>query len=105
MYTIRCNKEQLQLISTACEYLWRHCIWQEKFKAMILENWRDEKEKIKDWYSLTDIRKQVEHQKAIERKEAWEDIWCNVHWYDTFKMWKYDLIEILKCDSKQWQTK
>ena len=90
MYNIQCNKEQLEMIWKACEYLWRHCIWQNNYKALMLEDRINEKEKTSYWYTLTDIRKQVEHQKAIENK-SWPS---NVHSYETYKMGEYELVKI-----------
>jgi hypothetical protein len=98
MYTIKCNKEQLMLIGNACEYLWRHLIWQKDFRHRRHE-FNVSKEELKEWYSLTDIRKQVMHQLAIESKEKNKDKMRSCHDDETFKMWEYDLVAIEKTKS------
>ena len=53
--TITLTENQFREIANACEYLGRHLINQPNFKALVLEDWIDDKVKIESAHTLLDI--------------------------------------------------
>jgi len=89
---VEMTENQLREIANACEYLGRHLINQPNFKALVLEDWIDDKVKQDSANTLLDIRKVYACEYIWDKSESGS---C-MHNYKPFKMGKDDFISIKK---------
>ncbi len=90
--TITLTENQFREIANACEYLGRHLINQPDFKALVLEDWIDDKIKIESAHILLDIWKVWACEYIGDKSESGV---C-VHNYKPMKMGEDDFISINK---------